>query len=351
MSRSVTDPRLCFVAEHFDTLAGLVRNFQLLFFYQDYTVEITDLDTRKTFLKRSECKNLTRGMFYIGGEVVVFGRLLKLVSYGDGLTKQLCAARDHKTVCILGESHLEKLGSSVSLIQVECNFAIRHMVSAVLSKDDLEAVGAPTTFAGQNVVVFLLVREEATAKGVAMARRLGRDAWCPDSDESAAAATAIYDVARKKTSANLNDDGSSSVVVIKNHIVANGDGGDVISRLLAQTGLTVSAVAQVTLSGHEADSFLNVYKGVLEDYRSTVEDLSSGNVWVAQLVGAGSSNVVDVVRDACGPFDPLIAKTLRPKSIRAVYGADRVHNAVHCSDLQFDGADNAEFFFCEIASK
>jgi nucleoside-diphosphate kinase len=46
-----------------------------------------------------------------------------------------------------------------------------------------------------------------------------------------------------------------------------------------------------------------------------------------------------------GPLDPEIAKNLRPDTIRARFGVDRARNAVHCTDLQTDGALECEYFF------
>ncbi len=48
-------------------------------------------------------------------------------------------------------------------------------------------------------------------------------------------------------------------------------------------------------------------------------------------------NVVTKLRELSGPFDPAIAKALRPGTIRADFGQDRVKNAVHCTDLEEDG--------------
>jgi len=44
-------------------------------------------------------------------------------------------------------------------------------------------------------------------------------------------------------------------------------------------------------------------------------------------------------------MDPEIAKNLRPKTIRAKYGMDRVANAIHCTDLPEDGTLECEYFF------
>jgi nucleoside-diphosphate kinase len=56
-------------------------------------------------------------------------------------------------------------------------------------------------------------------------------------------------------------------------------------------------------------------------------------------------NVVKAFRDLCGPMDPEIAKNLRPNTIRARFGIDRIRNAVHCTDLPEDGSLESEYWF------
>lgn len=46
---------------------------------------------------------------------------------------------------------------------------------------------------------------------------------------------------------------------------------------------------------------------------------------------------MNTFRAICGPHDPEIARTIRPGTIRAKFGIDRVKNAVHCTDLPEDG--------------
>ena len=40
-----------------------------------------------------------------------------------------------------------------------------------------------------------------------------------------------------------------------------------------------------------------------------------------------------------------MAKTVRPKTIRAIYGKDKAKNAVHCTDLIEDGLLEVDYFF------
>ena len=90
MARSSDDARLCFKALYHDELSGLSKEFQLKFYLNDASVELTDLGTRRAYLKRTAAKNLSSHDFVVGKTIVVFGRLLHLTDYMDDVTRQLC---------------------------------------------------------------------------------------------------------------------------------------------------------------------------------------------------------------------------------------------------------------------
>lgn len=46
-----------------------------------------------------------------------------------------------------------------------------------------------------------------------------------------------------------------------------------------------------------------------------------------------------------------MARTVRPKSLRAVYGKDKAKSAVHCTDLVEDGILEVEYFFNILQKK
>ena len=50
-------------------------------------------------------------------------------------------------------------------------------------------------------------------------------------------------------------------------------------------------------------------------------------------------------RKFCGPHDPDQARDLNPSSLRAKFGADRIKNGLHCTDLVEDGVLECEYFF------
>lgn len=47
--------------------------------------------------------------------------------------------------------------------------------------------------------------------------------------------------------------------------------------------------------------------------------------------------MVASLRELCGPHDPELARTVRPKSLRSIFGRDKAKNGVHCTDLAEDG--------------
>ncbi len=51
------------------------------------------------------------------------------------------------------------------------------------------------------------------------------------------------------------------------------------------------------------------------------------------------------MRQLVGPHDPELARVLRPHTIRAKHGLDKVMNAVHITDLAEDGQLEVEYFF------
>jgi len=68
-----------------------------------------------------------------------------------------------------------------------------------------------------------------------------------------------------------------------------------------------------------------VYKGVLPEYSALVEHLTIGPCIALEV---RQDDVVTKFRELCGPHDPELAKTLRPKTIRACFGTDRVKNGI-----------------------
>jgi nucleoside-diphosphate kinase len=121
--------------------------------------------------------------------------------------------------------------------------------------------------------------------------------------------------------------------IVKPHIIQKFQAGRIIDMILTE-GFEISAMHMFYLDRPTSEEFLEVYKGVLPEYSSLVDQLITGPCIALEI---RQENVVKAFRELCGPHDPEIARVLRPKTIRAKYGLDRVKNAVHCTDLAEDG--------------
>lgn len=73
-----------------------------------------------------------------------------------------------------------------------------------------------------------------------------------------------------------------------------------------------------------------------------IDQLSSGPCVALEV---RQDDAVEKFRALCGPYDPEIARKLEPNTLRAKFGSDRVQNAIHCTDMQEDGALEVNFIF------
>nr|CAH8873328.1 unnamed protein product [Trichobilharzia regenti] len=129
---------------------------------------------------------------------------------------------------------------------------------------------------------------------------------------------------------------NTTLSIIRPHAVSDGLTGK-IWNAIKEKGFCVTAARLYRLSKADAAEFLEVYKGVVQEYPEMLDQLSSGPC-IALEIGFPDPNVNvhQTFREFTGPIDPEIAKFLRPDTLRAVFGVDKVRNAVHCTDLPGD---------------
>jgi nucleoside diphosphate kinase len=136
--------------------------------------------------------------------------------------------------------------------------------------------------------------------------------------------------------------GKTTTCVIKPHAMSEGNTGKIIDTILRE-GYEITALQLFQLGQDVAAEFLEVYKGVVPEYSKMVQQLASGPCVAIELVA--DKDAVKSFRELCGPYEPEIAKHIRPKSLRARFGSSTINNAVHCTDLEDDGVLESEFFF------
>ncbi|KAM3836323.1 nucleoside diphosphate kinase homolog 7 isoform 4-T6 [Vipera latastei] len=134
--------------------------------------------------------------------------------------------------------------------------------------------------------------------------------------------------------------------VIKPHAIKEGLAGKIIKAIL-DGGFEISALQMFYMDRANAEEFYAVYKGVVAEYSEMVVELYSGPCIALEIRQVDPEKVF---RDYCGPSDPEIARYLRPGTIRAHFGKNKIQNAVHCTDLPEDGLLEVQYFFSILDS-
>ncbi|KFB53223.1 AGAP003227-PA-like protein [Anopheles sinensis] len=76
-----------YLGEWYQKEADLNRQLMVSFFPSDNSVELVDMKTRKTFLRRTKIDDLCENDFFIGAKLLIFGKQIDIVDYGDAKTR------------------------------------------------------------------------------------------------------------------------------------------------------------------------------------------------------------------------------------------------------------------------
>lgn len=349
-----------FKARWFDTHAQLNRHYNVRYFVDTHNVEIFDTKTSRLFLKKSECPaTLSAKDFFLGAKVLIYGRHFELQDYLDPFTAEKLGRQQQKSVLVVKAGMVKNIGavleflchqhfafSAVKMLQVSRPQAEKLLE---LSRGTAEFEPRVEQLAGAPVVAMELVQENCleTLKQVVNNLNARFNAE-PGEIESAAsvleaqqlrgfyfetlhAATAVFE--------------SCTCCVVLPHVIKEGHLGEVVSAIQRDGGVQITAMELFILDRTTAAEFLEVYEGVVPHFNESVDHFTTGPCLAMELVGQHTNDVVAQFRVTAGPWDVEMAKELKPQTIRAKFGHDRVRNAVHCTDLTEDGVLESQYFF------
>jgi nucleoside-diphosphate kinase len=279
-----------------------------------------DLKNRRTFLKRCDYPAVTAKDLYKGGIITIYSRQLTIVDYGDEYTRKIFDGSSASTTVRVAPAALPSMGR---IIDAVCASAL------TISELRLLPDGLCLKLTGSN-----------TADACA--------ALLPqiNSELGEGAVSAIDDCfAAQLPKPVVGDPSTCSLLLVRAHAVKAGVLGRIIDQVLG-SGFEVVNAQMTMLTRPNAGEFLEVYKGVVPECVDWVEELVSGKTVALQLrFTAKPEATVLALRELCGAHDPEIAQHLHPNSLRALYGASKVKNAVHCTDLPEDGPLEVDYFF------
>lgn len=366
------EERYAFLAEYYDPNACLIRKYQLLFYVKDETCEMYDIKNKRLFLRRTKVPGLRMADLFLGSIVSVHSRQLTIKDFGDEFTRRKLRAKTEKTLAIIKPDCTHKLGEIFEAITqgefIICSAKMLQLNQKQAGEFYNEHKGKPffdnlISFMTEGPIVVIemkgengvqIWREMLGPTNSAQARRdapssirakFGTDSTrnaCHGSDSVDSATREIALFFGKQRFDNTAQLQNSTLGIIKPHAVLSGLVGPIITDILS-SGLKITALQLHFVDRANAAEFYEVYKGVVAEYTDMVTQLCSGPCIALEI-----SSDIDAhgkFRKLCGPPDPELAKYLRPNTLRAKYGKDKIQNAIHCTDLADDSTLEVEYFF------
>ncbi|XP_077678016.1 nucleoside diphosphate kinase homolog 7 isoform X2 [Eretmochelys imbricata] len=333
-----------------------------------------DVKNRRTFLKRTKYDDLHLEDLFIGNKVTVFSRHLSLVDYGDQYTARKLGSRKERTLALVKPDAVPKIGDLIDII-INAGLTITKAKMMVLSRKeamDLHVDHQSKPFYNELLlfitsgptVAMEILGDDAVSEwkkllgpansGVARSdapgsirAMFGTDgirnaAHGPDSFASAAQELELFfPSSGGRGPANSAKFTDCTCCIIKPHAVNEGLIGKIINAIL-EGGFEISALQLFNMERANVEEFYEIYKGVVAEYTEMVTELCSGPCIALEIRQLDPQKVF---RDFCGPSDPEIARHLRPGTLRAIFGKNKIQNAVHCTDLPEDGLLEVQYFF------
>ena len=364
-------PSYTFKLEFFDERAELVRPYVLVYHTQKGEIEIFDVRQRRTFLKKTTNHNVKLEDLYIGNKLLINGRQYDVIGYNDEKTAATFNTTSQHTYAMLKPGFSQYLGEAIERI-IQNDLTIANLRFGVISRDVAarfyqEHQGKPfyndlvSYITSGPIVGMELVGRDAIAKWRqiigptnletakreapnslrALYARSTTENFAHGSDSPQSASRELGIIFSQRAIRLVSQGHNSTLCVIKPHAIKEHLEARIIKQIV-NAGYQIGGALLTTIDLNTANEFLEVYKGVVPEFVDMAAEFANGPLLALELV---KQNAVQDFRQLCGPRDVLVAKQIRKQSLRAIYGTDIVHNAVHCTDLEEDAPIEVEYFF------
>ena len=110
------DDSLSFLAEWFDKMAAINKQFRIIFYPVDNSIEITDMKTRKQHLKRIQFPGVSQQDLFVGSTIDVYGRRFKITEFADKFTKENLVQNSEKTFVMIKPDSYINMGKIIDFI-------------------------------------------------------------------------------------------------------------------------------------------------------------------------------------------------------------------------------------------
>ncbi|XP_070512537.1 nucleoside diphosphate kinase homolog 7-like isoform X1 [Cardiocondyla obscurior] len=331
--------RYAFEAEWYDKIACMLKKFYVYYYPFDNTVELFDLKTKKTFLRRTTCEGIMAKDFYVGGVITIFSRCIKITGYADAYTKTKLEMQLQKVFVLLKPGVIDYMGEILKDI-TNYDFRITNIKMTMLTVNNIEECGFAKDVIDKEFVINYFISGPVVALELLGGNGIVRWQELAGSEDikkacltTASSLRTLYEKDEiynavygskdpetaikesqyffrnsKSKSKNLRNTATlqnCTCCIVKPHAVQEKLVGAIINDI-QKAGFAITAVQQFYINPINCEEFLEIYKGVLAEYTAMVTELQSGPCIVMEVTHKDENlNIVANFRDLCGPMDPV----------------------------------------------
>ncbi|KAG5681492.1 hypothetical protein PVAND_010922 [Polypedilum vanderplanki] len=359
--------------------AETTRKLNLYFYPRDNSIELYDVCMKRILLKRTVTE-LSLNDIYLNATLTIFGKKIIVRQYGNPMTEQKLSKIKQRTFLMIKPEARQFIGEIISTLEKR-KLYIRNLkmlklqsLAAVQFLNQRKTPENKVSALMQNLTSGLITVLEITGENAyeQLKHICGPENFDEAKNNYPISLRALYGFDDIQCGVLLSDDYNmnlqdleyffpsmndklkvqakfikSTLCIIKPHAIKEGNIGAIL-KMIIENGFSITAMKMLNLSRSKCETFYELYKGVVDDYASMVLQLQSGACLAIEVQGNNDDGVQKAFRSLCGPSDPSIAKIIRPNTIRANFGTDKILNAVHCTDLSEDTLLEMEYIFKEL---
>ena len=222
--------------------------------------------------------------FFRGANVQLYSRDLKLVDYGDPHTRLLLERHEECTTLAVPPSLYGSLSTIISSIEDDGLVMTDLRTTCLIEAHEVEAAAKLLNLAESDLIrpeplTILSFRGNNAHERVSSLVRDTDGLPCPSDPEEASAIEKYFATSVTRTTATFQD---CACCVIKPHSVKDKVVGAVLGQLVSG-GLVITAAKMLRLDRAAASEFLQVYEGVVPQYKEFVDELCSDSLVALEI--------------------------------------------------------------------
>ena len=110
------EQKFTFEVEWYDQQADIIRPYRVLYFPVLKAIEMFDVKNARIFLKKQQIPSITAEDFFIGANVNILSRVLKIIDYGDVATRRHFENQRQRTFAMIKPDCYAQMGSIIDRI-------------------------------------------------------------------------------------------------------------------------------------------------------------------------------------------------------------------------------------------